>query len=141
MYHGISPMLFSVPYSKNLMQHPYNLNHPKGTPQNIEREQQNQMKENDRHTHAYFGATICEDGHTHLHLGVTGAAIESKDGHYHKVYGNTTFNDEHFHYYEAHTGPPIQLPDGYHIHYTEFKTKESNGHIHDIKGFTAASKY
>ncbi|WP_060678464.1 YmaF family protein [Virgibacillus halodenitrificans] len=140
MYHGISPMLFSFPYSKNLMQHPYNLNHPEGIPQNVERAQQDQKKENDRHTHAYFGTTTCENGHAHLHPGVSGPAIESEDGHFHRVYGNTTFNDAHFHYYEAHTGPPIQLPDGSHIHYTEFQTKESNGHVHTIKGFTAALK-
>lgn len=92
------------------------------------------------HTHAHFGATTCQDGHTHLHPGVTGTPIETNVGHIHKIYGNTTFDDGHIHYYEEYTGPPIPLQDGYHTHYAEMRTTKDDGHVHIIKGFTAPSK-
>ncbi|GGB37269.1 hypothetical protein GCM10011409_13350 [Lentibacillus populi] len=92
------------------------------------------------HTHAHYGATTCNDKHTHLHPGVTSTPIETQEGHVHKIWGNTTFDDGHIHYYEAHTSPPISLPNGYHTHYVEIKTTENDGHTHTIKGFTRASK-
>ncbi|MBA4535923.1 hypothetical protein H1Z61_01895 [Bacillus aquiflavi] len=92
------------------------------------------------HTHGHSGATTCQDGHVHLHPGVTSKAIETERGHVHKISGNTTFDDGHIHYYEAYTSPPIPLPNGYHTHYVEIRTTENDGHIHIIKGFTEPSK-
>ncbi|WP_404454511.1 YmaF family protein [Virgibacillus necropolis] len=92
------------------------------------------------HTHGHGGATTCDDGHAHLHPGVTSTPIETQEGHVHKMWGNTTFDDEHIHYYEVYTSTPIPLPGGYHTHYAEIETTESDGHTHIIKGFTKPSK-
>ncbi|ASN04661.1 YmaF family protein [Virgibacillus necropolis] len=95
---------------------------------------------NSDHTHGHGGATTCDDGHVHLHPGVTSTPIETSEGHVHKMWGNTTFDDKHIHYYEVYTSPPIPLPGGYHVHYAEIETTENDGHTHIIKGFTKASK-
>lgn len=92
------------------------------------------------HTHGHLGATTCQDGHVHMHPGVTSKPIEAKGSHIHKAWGNTTFDDGHTHYYEAYTGPAIPLPNGYHTHYVEIQTTKNDGHIHIIKGFTEPSK-
>lgn len=92
------------------------------------------------HTHGLYGATSCQNKHTHLHPGVTSTPIETDKGHIHKIHGNTTFEYNHIHYYEAYTSPPISLPNGYHTHYAEIRTTENDGHVHVIKGFTQASK-
>ncbi|HHW38423.1 MAG TPA: hypothetical protein GXX18_14485 [Bacillales bacterium] len=92
------------------------------------------------HTHAHFGATTCQDGHTHIHPSVTSTSIKTQQGHVHKIYGNTSFDDGHIHSYEEHTGPAIQLQNGFHTHYAEFRTTENDGHVHIIRGFTAPSK-
>lgn len=55
-------------------------------------------------------------------------------------HGHTTFDDKYIHSYGAYTSPPIPLPNGYHTHYVEIRTTENDGHVHVIRGFTAASK-
>ena len=92
------------------------------------------------HTHGHLGATTCQDGHVHMHPGVTSKPIETSQGHVHKISGDTTFDDKHTHYYESYTSVPIALPDGSHTHYVEIQTTEDDGHIHLIKGFTQPSK-
>lgn len=141
MYYGMVPVSYAYgPVDYNGMQQPYNLNNPKGKLNNNHEIQRAKPSKAAGHTHAHYGATTCKDKHTHLHPGVTGQPIETKEGHVHKIYGNTTFDDYHIHRYEAYTSPPIELADGYHTHYVEIKTTENDGHVHVIKGFTAASK-
>lgn len=138
MYYAIPVSYASYPpANSNGMQQPYNLNHPKGHPQQ-ERAKQKPPKEG--HAHAHYGSTTCNDKHNHLHPGVTSTPIQTNDGHVHIVYGNTTFADNHIHYYEAYTSPPVSLGSGYHNHYVEIKTTKNDGHTHTIKGYTAASK-
>ena len=138
MYYGMRPISYAA--MNNFRQHPYNLNHPEGKILHNSSRQDKNSSPGTGHTHAFDGATTCNDGHTHLHPGVTGTPIESNESHVHKVYGNTTFDDNHIHEYEAYTGPPIPLANGYHTHFVEIRTTESDGHTHVIKGFTAASK-
>jgi len=130
---GFHPVAYN-----NGMTHPYNLNHPEGAPRNDMKK--SQAPEKDGHTHAVYGATTCQDKHTHLHPGVTSTPIQNKEEHVHKLSGNTTFDDGHIHYYEDYTSPPIPLPNGYHTHYAVIKTTKNDGHVHIIKGFTAPSK-
>ena len=91
------------------------------------------------HTHGHLGATTCQEGHVHLHPGVTSTPIETEEGHIHYLSGNTTFDDEHIHQYEAYTSIPIPMPGGYHTHYVEIRTTMDDGHTHVIKGFTEPS--
>lgn len=96
-------------------------------------------KRKSNHTHGHLGATTCQDGHVHMHPGVTSKPIETQEGHvinYQKIQllKMVTF------YYEAYTSPPITLPNGYHTHYVEIKTTKNDEHIHIIKGFTQPSK-
>ncbi|OZU88845.1 hypothetical protein CIL03_11210 [Virgibacillus indicus] len=138
MYYGMIPISYAA--VNHYRQHPYNLNHPEGELLNNSARQNENSSETPGHTHAHYGATTCNDKHTHLHPGVTGPPVDTTEGHVHKIYGNTTFDDEHIHQYEAYTSPPIPLPNGYHTHFVEIKTTENDGHTHVIKGFTAASK-
>ncbi|MGP4105686.1 YmaF family protein [Virgibacillus sp. L01] len=141
MYYTMVPVAYAYPPGNpNGMQHPYNLNHPEGLPRNKSKKDNTNPTQKAGHTHAHYGATTCNDKHTHLHPGVTSTPIETSDGHVHKIYGNTTFDYGHIHYYEAQTSPPIPLGNGYHTHYAEIKTTENDGHTHTIKGYTRASK-
>lgn len=122
------------PYSTETEYHNVN------SPWKMEREIPPNPRKKSSHTHGHLGATTCQDGHVHLHPGVTSKPIKIEGGHIHKAWGNTTFDDGHTHYYEAYTGPAIALPNGYHTHYVEIQTTENDGHIHIIKGFTEPSK-
>ncbi|MFS0574672.1 YmaF family protein [Sporosarcina sp. 179-K 3D1 HS] len=99
-----------------------------------------QRRDGEGHTHGHGGATTCQDGHVHLHPGVTSTPIETEQGHVHWMTGNTTFDDGHIHQYETYTSTPIPLPGGYHTHYVEIRTTEDDGHTHIIKGFTEPSR-
>lgn len=84
-------------------------------------------------------STTCEDGHVHMHPGVTSLPIETGEGHIHHMNGNTTFEDGHIHQYATYTSIPIPMPGGFHTHYVEIRTTKDDGHTHVIKGFTEPS--
>jgi YmaF family len=105
----------------------------------IHQEMKEDKEEKKGHTHGHSGATTCQDGHVHLHPGVTSTPIETEEGHIHYMSGNTTFDDGHIHQYETYTSIPIPMPGGYHTHYVEIRTTRDDGHTHVIKGFTEPS--
>lgn len=93
-----------------------------------------------QHVHDHSGKTSCDDGHAHLHLGVTGPPRPSRDGHTHLLRGLTTFDDGHTHAYSAESGPAIGLPGGFHTHYFSLATNLVDGHRHRAMGYLGASR-
>jgi hypothetical protein len=83
------------------------------------------------HVHEHTGLTTCNDGHCHIHPGVTSIPIQNGASHYHEIIGATTYEDGHHHVYRAYTGLAVSLINGYHTHYTSFKTSYADGHIHN----------
>lgn len=126
--------------SSNQLHHPHNLNHPEGLPYQQDGKAKEKGGHKAPHTHAYFGITSSQNGHAHLHLGVTSTPIETYEGHVHHFYNQTTFEQSHIHYYEGKTGPAIELPNGYHTHLIEVKTNKVNGHTHRLKCFTEPAR-
>lgn len=92
-----------------------------------------------RHVHVHDGLTTCNDGHCHLHPGVSGPPIFRGNTHYHRIYGMTSFNDGHFHFYDALSGPAVGLPNGEHTHFADFSTSFNDGHDHHISGYVEAT--
>lgn len=92
-----------------------------------------------QHVHVHNGLTTCDDGHCHLHPGVSGPPIFRGNTHYHRIYGITSYNDGHFHYYDGLSGPAVGLPDGEHTHYVSLETSFNEGHRHRIAGYAQAT--
>lgn len=67
----------------------------------------------DDHVHEHTGLTTCNDGHCHIHPGVTGIPLPYGQSHYHEIAGATTYDDGHYHQYCANTGLAAPLPGGY----------------------------
>ncbi|WP_422448544.1 YmaF family protein [Thermoanaerobacterium sp. DL9XJH110] len=95
-----------------------------------------------RHVHSHSGLTSCNDGHCHMHIGITGTPIATTvfRRHYHEIEGITTFSDGHFHYLRTSTRPSVLLPGGYHTHFFSFSTSFNDGHEHRLSGFVEAVK-
>ncbi len=87
------------------------------------------------HVHDHSGKTSCDEGHSHLHPGVSGPPIPYGQSHIHEVRGLTTFDFRHHHAYFAYTGPEIELSAGYHTHYIYFRTSRNFGHNHQVEVF------
>lgn len=92
------------------------------------------------HVHDHTGITSCNDGHCHLHPGVTGTPIYEGRNHYHPLKGATTYVDGHFHIYDTNTSYAIPLPDGYHTHHVSFTTSYDDGHRHQVMGYVMATR-
>jgi len=87
------------------------------------------------HVHDHTGKTSCDQGHSHMHPGVSGPPIPHGQSHVHEIRGLTTFDSRHHHFYCAYTGPEIELSSGYHTHYASFRTTYNFGHDHQVEGF------
>lgn len=92
------------------------------------------------HVHDHTGLTTCQDGHCHIHPGVTSIPIPQGNTHIHEIVGATTYQDGHHHVYRAYTEPAVYLPNGFHTHFTAFTTSFADGHTHDVMGYVMASK-
>ncbi|HBV95569.1 MAG TPA: hypothetical protein DEF36_00760 [Desulfotomaculum sp.] len=92
------------------------------------------------HVHDYTGITTCNDGHCHIHPGVTSIPISYGGSHIHQIAGATTYQDGHYHMYNAYTSTAVGLPNGYHTHYNSFSTNFVDGHIHNIMGYVMATE-
>ncbi|MDD3654128.1 MAG: YmaF family protein [Desulfotomaculaceae bacterium] len=92
------------------------------------------------HVHDHTGLTTCNDGHCHMHPGVTSIPIPYGSSHYHEITGATTYDDGHFHAYCATTGVAVPLPEGFHTHYICFNTSVADGHTHVIMEYVKAVK-
>ena len=88
-----------------------------------------------QHVHGHTGVTSCNNGHSHMHPGVSGPPLHLDGNHVHEVSGRTTFDKGHFHFYRARSGPAIPLPGGYHTHMVRVRTSFNEGHDHEILGF------
>lgn len=92
------------------------------------------------HVHDHTGLTTCNNGHCHIHPGVTSIPIPYGDSHIHQITGATTYEHGHFHTYNAYTGPEIELPNGFHTHYVSFDTNVALAHTHNVTGYVMASR-
>jgi hypothetical protein len=92
------------------------------------------------HVHDHTGLTTCNDGHCHIHPGVTSIPIQHGSSHYHEIVGATTYQDGHYHVYRTNTGLATPLPGGYHTHYASFTTSIADGHIHNATLYIMAIK-
>jgi hypothetical protein len=90
------------------------------------------------HVHEHTGLTTCNDGHCHIHPGVTSIQIQHGTSHYHEIVGATTYQDGHFHVYRTNTGLAAPLSGGYHTHYASFATSFVDGHIHNAALYVMA---
>ncbi len=90
------------------------------------------------HVHEHTGLTTCNDGHCHIHPGVTSIPIQHGTSHYHEIVGATTYQDGHFHVYRTNTGLAAPLSGGYHTHYASFATSFVDGHIHNAALYVMA---
>ncbi len=91
------------------------------------------------HVHDHTGITSCNQGHCHIHPGVSGPPIPNGASHCHQIIGQTTFNHGYYHVYNAYTGLAIMLPNGQHTHYVSFRTSCNFGHDHMIEGYVEAT--
>ncbi len=87
------------------------------------------------HVHDHTGITSCNEGHCHMHPGVTGPPIPAGSSHYHEIIGATTYDHGHYHVYKACTELAVHLPDGQHTHFACFRTSFNFGHDHMITGY------
>lgn len=99
------------------------------------------MKHSDprQHVHVHNGLTTCDEGHCHLHPGVSGPPVFRGNTHYHRIYGMTSYDRGHFHFYDGWSGPAVVLPNGEHTHFVAFSTSFNEGHQHRITGFVQAT--
>ncbi|MCL6612965.1 MAG: YmaF family protein [Peptococcaceae bacterium] len=91
------------------------------------------------HLHDHTGLTTCQDGHCHIHPGVTSIPIRQEGTHIHEIIGATTYVDGHYHTYRTFTGPAVHLPGGFHTHYVSFTTSFVDGHVHNVMGYVMAT--
>ncbi|TYO96936.1 YmaF family protein [Desulfallas thermosapovorans] len=91
------------------------------------------------HVHEHTGLTSCNEGHCHIHPGVTGPPIPDGSSHYHQIIGQTTYDRGHYHVYNACSGPAVMLPCGQHTHFASFRTSFNLGHDHMIEGYVKAA--
>jgi hypothetical protein len=94
---------------------------------------------NEMHTYSFSGVTTLSNGHIHRYSGVTSPA-PNVPGHVHFIVGTTTVDDRHKHSYNLQTGQNRQSNAGGHNHSYAAPTLPSDGHVHNMNGFTSTFK-